>query len=120
IDETDDVDGPRRLDFYFGDLIRFDNRVAIGLVLITFGDLVVADDLTALLTALVITYGAEVVTVKLIELNSLRGFDCVIDANRYRNQQETDVAFPNRSHRDPPKTQTRAIARISANLLARV
>src|SRR5207244_4069149 len=51
---------------------------------------------------LVVTDRAEVFAVQLIELNLFGRLDRVIDAHRNRNQQETYVAFPNRTHRDPP------------------
>src|SRR5207245_709766 len=99
IDETDDVDRFGCLDFYLCDFVRLDQRVTIRLVLIALGDLIVGDDLTALLAALVISDWTKIFAVQLVELNSLGRFDRVINANRNRNKQKTYVTFPNRSHR---------------------
>ena len=83
VDEADYVHGPGSLNLDLGDVFRLDNRVAIGLVLIAFGDLVVADDLTAFLAALVVSDWTEVILVKLVEVNLFRRLDRVVDANRY-------------------------------------
>ena len=99
LNEAEDINRARRFDLDLGDLFGLDDRVTIRLVLIAFGDLIVRDDLPALLAALVVTDWTKIVAVQLIELNSLRRFQRVVDANRNRDEQKSNVAFPNRTHR---------------------
>src|SRR5581483_647080 len=104
--ESDDVDRLCCFDLNLRDLVRLNQRVAVRLILIAFRDLIVAHDLPALLTALVIADRAKVFAVQLIELNFFGRFDRVINANRNRDEQKTYVTLPNRSHRDPPLEPT--------------
>ena len=98
IHKTDDVDRLGRFDLDLGDVLRFDDRVAIGLVLVALRDLVVADDFVALLAALVVADWTKIVAVQLVELNLLAGFDSVVDAYRDGNQQEPNVTLPDGPH----------------------
>src|SRR6185436_7599714 len=77
---------------------RFDDRVAVRLILVALGDLVIADDLAAFLAALVVADRALVLAVELVKLNLLGRLDSVVDADRNSYQQESDVAFPDGSH----------------------
>ena len=99
IDKADDIDRLGGLDLDLGDVVRFDNRITIGFVLVALGDLIVAHDLVALLAALVVADWTKIVAVQLVELNLLAGLDGVVDTNGDGNQQKTYVAFPNRSHK---------------------
>jgi hypothetical protein len=51
--------------------------------LIALRDLIVCDNLTALLAAFVITDGTEIVAVQLVELNLLARLNGVIDSDGY-------------------------------------
>jgi hypothetical protein len=66
--------------------------------LIALCDLIVADNLVALLAAFVVTDWTKVLAVQLVELNLFGGFDGVIDANRDGNQQKPNVTLPNGPH----------------------
>ena len=83
VDKPDNVHSLGGLDLYFRDVIRFYYRVTIGLVLIALRDLIVCDNLAALLAALVITDRTEIVSVQLIELNLLAGLNGAIDSDWY-------------------------------------
>src|SRR5687768_4564400 len=76
----------------------FDNRPAFRLVLVALRDLVVGHDFAALLAAFVVADWAIVLAVQLVKLNFLAGFNGVINADRNRNQQKSNVTLPDRSH----------------------
>ena len=71
IDEADDVNSLGRLDLDLRDVVGFDNRVPVGLILIALRDLIVSYDLVTLLAALVVADWTKVVAVQLVELNFL-------------------------------------------------
>ena len=94
IHKADNVDGLSSLDLNLGDVLRFDYGVTIRLVLVAFRDLIVSDNLIALLAALVVTDWTKIVAVQLVELNLLAGLDRVVDANGDCNQLKSYMALP--------------------------
>ena len=96
--EANNINSFGGFDLYLGNIFRLDDRIAIRLILIAFGDLVPGDDLAAFFAALVVANWAVILAMQLIELNLFRSFDRVIDANRNSYQQKPYVAFPDGSH----------------------
>src|ERR1043166_7308015 len=73
------------LDLYLCDVVRLNDGVTIGLVLVALRNLVIGDYLVAFLAPLVVTDGPIIFSVELIERNFFAGLDCVVDAYRDGN-----------------------------------
>ncbi len=92
--ESLDLDNLCALELEFVDVLFLKNNILIGLVLVTFSDVLVGDLLAALAALLVVTDPAVALLVQLVESDVLRRVNCVVDSNRNRYERETNVAFP--------------------------
>src|SRR3990172_12914682 len=99
--EALNFDDLRTLQFDFLHICRLNDHILIGLILITFDDVVLSHHFAAFLAALVVPHRAVAFAVKLIETDLEVVVYGVVDSDRNRHKGETNVTFPNGSHAAP-------------------